>query len=85
MPVIYIVVPHGTIVLGAYTNEAAATRHSQCITGTGIAWADLVDRVPVEIEQDLYVEWDGENDTPVHDVDDVTKTVNIRPPTKGPK
>lgn len=65
--IVYIVVPTGTVVLGAYTRADAADVHARCATGMTAMACEVLDRVPAHVRDDLFNEWDDEEDTPIMD------------------
>lgn len=71
---IYIVFAGG-IMFAAYRGVNALTlagMHSRCVTGATVAPCELLDGLPPEIRDDISIEWEGENDTPVIEVGDIS-------------
>lgn len=65
----YLVVPKGTIVLGAYTRDQLADEHMRCATGTEVVAVELLERTLVNTREDLIVdEWEDEDTPRVVDV-----------------
>lgn len=54
-PVIYIVVPKGTVVLGAYSSKNAGDLHEQSVTGAEVQAVELHDQAPLEVSEDIYM------------------------------
>lgn len=78
--VIYVVIAHGPLVLGAYTTADSAHLHARCVTGASAVECELLEQVSAEIREDIYqaeVE-DFDEETPVDPIDDGAITPPLR-------
>ena len=64
MSTIYLVVPRGTIVLGAYSRHEPALVHERSATGLETIELEVLDTVPAEVAMDVG-EYDDDDITPV--------------------
>jgi len=65
----FIVVPKGTVILGAYTRDQLADEHMRCATGTEVIAVEVLERALLETREDLIVdEWEDEDTPRVVDV-----------------
>lgn len=71
-PIIYIVVPKGTVVLGAYSSATAGEIHERSVTGAEVKTIELLDQVPYEITEDVYMAEMEDFDEEVTPVDDMS-------------
>lgn len=77
MPTIYLVVPVGVIVEGAYTHPNSADLHRRTVRSTEVVELELLDVVPDSVRDDLASDdfagddWERGQDTPVMDPDDI--------------
>jgi hypothetical protein len=62
---IWIVIVPGGIILGAYTAPDSAHLHSRVVTGAEVVVCELLEQVPASVRDDLAVDFDDDDDTPV--------------------
>lgn len=77
-PVIYIIVPKGTVVLGAYSSKNAGEIHQRSVTGVEVKAIELHDQVPYEITEDVYMAEMEDFDEEVTPVDDAAPSERSR-------
>ena len=70
---IFIIVPKGTVVLAAYTDEALALTHARTITGAEVVDTELLTKLAPQARDDV-------NEFDQYDGDDLTPVVEIKEP-----